>query len=628
MQSCVPPAFAESEKDIRYAAGVADYKRGEFNSALTNFAASRKEGNASADNYLYIAHCYAALGDRLQATKVYNEIKRLFPASGPAKMAEQCIQKLGPSATAIIKTDAQKSLQTRTGTSGGRAPAFINRITVVAPTIAGHQPVGSQTVGTVRSIISRLPSNVYSILEESGATVTIAPNITDKWPEKRNQTKPGMEHMTLDQDHALTEGRDIYIWERSISEVGGKDLDEPIDANSLHDELVSQFGQAINNYIGISNEKDFVSNYDGDAGKLLADDKRRLKYYLQPDGEGAKVVCSAAIAETLGADPDSAVDKFFPKTKTWVKERLDNEYRKRSALAMKPGRGVSKTSLQAANTKVALAKPPSAFEAKGADSKTATLSMPPEERIPYDRHVGNHLYVRGEINGHSTHILLDTGAFKVCIGRKELVALGIKPPEGASEIVGSGAAGALRGWEMPLEITIGRIKRKLPVQVVEGSQPMLLGQPFLAGMHYQVDRNSSYIRFIRDSKDFAKEMSYDSVEIPFRMLNGNMMVTAKVNGHSTEMNFDTGAPYTLFTAMSMFSCDLKVLGRTEVHGVGGSSSGAFVCHADTIELGGIRKTGVQVVVSPSCGHDVLGQDFFGHTKFLVDNEKHVIRMAR
>jgi clan AA aspartic protease (TIGR02281 family) len=261
------------------------------------------------------------------------------------------------------------------------------------------------------------------------------------------------------------------------------------------------------------------------------------------------------------------------------------------------------------------------------DPTASTLSMPAEERIPYTRQTGGHLYVKGAINGRGTDILFDTGAFKVVVGRDNLIALGIKPPDGPSKIIGAGAAGALRGWDMMLDVSIGRIQRHMQVQVLEGRQVMLLGQPFLEGIQYQIDNNASYLVFI-NSKDVQKSMSYDAIEIPFHMVSGNLMVEAKVNGVATEMNFDTGAPHCVFTQWSMGELGLKVVGRTEIRGAGGSSVPGYYCTADTIELGPIRKQALNVLVSPSCGHNVLGQEFFGHMKFIVDNGKQVIRFAR
>jgi len=302
-------------------------------------------------------------------------------------------------------------------------------------------------------------------------------------------------------------------------------------------------------------------------------------------------------------------------------------------MSLFPGKPASVLAAQCLWTLSSSAKPgavPSATVSGVASGKAGDdkIEMPPEERIPYSRHYGDHLYVRGAVNGRATQVLIDTGAFKVVIGKDDLIDLGIKPPEGASTIIGSGAAGALRGWEMPLEVSIGRIKRKMPVTVIDGRQPMLLGQPFLSGMHYSIDRTSNYILFTRDAKDFQKQISYDSVEVPFRMLNGNLMVMVKVNGQPTEMNFDTGAPYSLFNRLSMIALGLEQVAMTTIRGAGDSMMLGYECIADSIELGPIRKQRVSVVASPGGGQNVLGQDFFGHNKFVVDNEKKVIRFSR
>lgn len=261
-------------------------------------------------------------------------------------------------------------------------------------------------------------------------------------------------------------------------------------------------------------------------------------------------------------------------------------------------------------------------------SNDATLSMPAEEKIPYVRGPGGHLFVNGAVNGRPTRVLIDTGAFKVVIGKEELVALGIKPPTGASEFIGSGAAGALKGWEMELEVSIGRIKRKMPVQVFDGSQELLLGQPFLRGMHYQIDNSANYLHFTRDQKDLQKQMSYDSVEVPFQMQGGNLMVSAKVNGNPVELNFDTGAPHNVFTQTQMYMFNIEPYAKQMIGGVGGSAVVGYRARVDSMELGPIKKTNVECLISPAIGHGLVGQEFFGHMRYVIDNEKQVIRFAR
>lgn len=628
-----------AESGSHYATGVADFNKKDYRSALAHFQSSLAQGNGSAANYIYMGHCYSALGNPREAVKMYRKVEYSFKDTPAAKMAVTYIQKVDPKglfkdvgvpanlAGRAGNQSANSSVKPNDKSKSGRGPSFVNRVNVISPSIPGHPPVSGSTVGAIRALISRLPSTVYGILDESGANIHIATNITDKWPEKGSQSKPGMERMTLAQDHGLTDGRDIYIFERASIDVFGKDLREPISPEDMKDELYCQLGHVINNAMRISTESEFTAKYDADKTAMNEVDKRREKFYLQPDGKGAAEVCATSIAVSLGAGPYRDLDRCFPKTKEWVRTRMEQEYRARSLAATAhgarpvPGRAGARGTAGATTI-----TPPSS--ASTDDSDAPTLSMPAEEHIPYNRHQGDHLYVHGQINGRPTEILIDTGAFKVVVGKQDLLALGIKPPEGARKLIGAGASGALYGWEMPLEISIGRIKRKLTAQILDGRQPMLLGQPFLRGMHYQIDRSRSYIHFIRDAKDLEKQIGYNSVAIPFRMIDGNMMVEAKINGIKTEMNFDTGAPFTLLAPFSIYQFNLTPLGRTQIGGAGGSQSSAMVCHADTVELGPIRKTGVQLVVGSAVGHNVLGQDFFGHMKFIVDNEKQVILIAR
>jgi predicted aspartyl protease len=168
----------------------------------------------------------------------------------------------------------------------------------------------------------------------------------------------------------------------------------------------------------------------------------------------------------------------------------------------------------------------------------------------------------------------------------------------------------------------------MPVQVFDGSQPLLLGQPFLRGMHYQIDNSANYLHFTRDQKDLQKQMSYDSVEVPFQMQNGNLMVSAKVNGNPVELNFDTGAPHNVFTLSQMERFSIEPYAQQLIGGVGGSAVVGYRARVDSMELGPIKKTNVECLISPAIGHGLVGQEFFGHMRYVIDNEKHVIRFAR
>ena len=621
----------------QYAAGVEQYNKHNFKVALQHFQASLAQGNGSAANYIYMGHSYAALGNREQAVKMYRKVQKSFKGLPAATHAAQFIQKIDlkglyPDTDATASQAAQTAIITTPGAQlrineqnrkGARGPSLINRINVIAPTVAGHPPVSGSTVATIRSAISKMHNSTYSLLDNAGITINIAPNFSDKWPALAGQSKPGAERYTYAKFPGHTDGLDVYIFERMADDASGKELEEPFSAAQLEEELYVQLGHALNNALSISKDPAFIAQYELDKSALGADDKKRQTLFVQPDGKGEEEVCATSIGVTFGAGPYRNLDKFFKNSKDWVATRMDQEYKARSSMSTRGARSV----LTAKGTTGSAALKPTVpvTPQKTDPPKEATLEMPSQEHVPYTRDQGNHLYVRGAINGKHADIMIDTGAFKVLIGKQDLLALGIKTPDGPSEIIGAGASGALRGWTMPLEISVGRIKRKMDVQVLDGRQTMLLGQPFLRGMHYQIDRSRGYIRFMRDSSDVDKEIG-NAASIPFRMIDGNMMVEAKINGVNTEVNFDTGAPYTLLAMDAIWKFGLRPQGAARIGGAGGSGSMGYVSRADSIEIGPIKKRDFQVVIGTAVGQHVLGQDFFGNLKFIVDNEKHVIRI--
>lgn len=633
---CKPSLAADTGS--QYAAGIEQYSKRNYKLALQHFQASLAQGNGSAANYIYMGHSYAALGNIEQAVKMYRKVQKAFKGLPAATQAAQYIQKVDPknsypdleatatagaTPVAIITAPGEQLKINEQSRRGPRGPSLINRINVVAPSVPGHKPVSASTIAAIRSAISKMHNSTYSLLDNAGITIYVAPNFSDKWPSLAGQSKPGLEHYTYAKFPGHTEGLDVYIFERMAEDATGKELDEPFSAAQLEDELYAQMGHALNNALNMSKDPAFIAQYELDKAAIPALDKKRQTLFLQPDGKGEEEVCATAIGVTLGAGPYGNLDRYFKKSKDWVSTRMDQEYRARASASVRGARSVlaaKGTAGSAAPKPTALITPP-----KNEPLKEATLDMPSQEYIPFTRDQGNHYYVQGSINGKRTNLMIDTGAFTVLVGKQDLMALGIKPPDGPSEYIGSGASGALRGWQMPLEIAVGRIKRKMDVQVLDGKEVMLLGQPFLRGMHYQIDRSRGYIRFMRDSGDIDKEIG-NAASIPFRMINGNMMVEAKINGVNTEVNFDTGAPYTLLSMSALWAFNLRPEGSTMIGGAGGSGSMGYVSTADSIEIGPIKKRHFRVVIGTAVGQNVLGQDFFGTSKFIVDNEKHVIRI--
>lgn len=254
--------------------------------------------------------------------------------------------------------------------------------------------------------------------------------------------------------------------------------------------------------------------------------------------------------------------------------------------------------------------------------------LPEEDHVPFYKAAGDKPMVQGYINGKPFNMLIDTGAYRVVVGQKVLQSLNIKTPDEKPKGYSYGAGGKFYHWTMPLEIKVGKVKRKLMVHVPEHDYHVCLGQPFLRNMIYRMDSSRSTIMFTKNSEKIKHQMAIDAIEIPFHMKEGNLMVDMVVDGHKMEANFDTGAPGIMLAYDKCQEFGLladKTVGRTFVRGIGGKTGQAGYCTIDTIDLGPMRKSKVIVLIG---GSTIIGQDFFGHKHYIIDNEKKVIRFSR
>lgn len=254
--------------------------------------------------------------------------------------------------------------------------------------------------------------------------------------------------------------------------------------------------------------------------------------------------------------------------------------------------------------------------------------LPEEEHVFYSKDLGQKPVVKGFINGKPYNLVIDTGAYRVVVGKRALSSLNIKVPSDAPKSYSYGAGGKFYHWTMPLEISVGKIKRKLKVHVSENDDFVCLGQPFLRNLVYHMDNSRGLLIFHNNSEKAKKQLALDTIEIPFHMKDGNMMVDIKVEGKPLEANFDTGAPCIMLAydkAKEYGLLSNKDVGRTTIQGFDGKQSVALYCVVDTVDLGPIRKSKILVFVG---GTTVIGQTFFSDKRYVIDNEKKVIRFMR
>jgi clan AA aspartic protease (TIGR02281 family) len=275
------------------------------------------------------------------------------------------------------------------------------------------------------------------------------------------------------------------------------------------------------------------------------------------------------------------------------------------------------------------------------DGKIAAAAMsgpnddfiPDEEWVPYTRGPSGHFYVKATINGHTQEIMMDTGAEMTVLNSNQWRQLGMPLPTGRHDGSAAGVAGSVNLWNRNVEISLGKIRRHVKVAVLDSPTAMaLLGESFFGDLEFNMDSRAGYIHFFKKGhKSSANALPYNSIDIPFRHIGKNMLITAKINGMPIDCIFDTGAFGVLLgmnhiTQMGIHFPPGTMVGKSS--GVVGSMTTYFF-PIDSIEVGDIKKTNFGIAVSAtSQAIPLLGQSFFGDRKYVIDNEKMLIRFAR
>jgi len=101
--------------------------------------------------------------------------------------------------------------------------------------------------------------------------------------------------------------------------------------------------------------------------------------------------------------------------------------------------------------------------------------------VVIERNSDHHYYTDAEVNGHSVHFMIDTGASATALTESDAQAIGINVDRSKYEVIGDGASGMVRGQYVQLKsIDVGGIRQQdAQAVIVEGASVSLLGQPFL-----------------------------------------------------------------------------------------------------------------------------------------------------
>lgn len=276
--------------------------------------------------------------------------------------------------------------------------------------------------------------------------------------------------------------------------------------------------------------------------------------------------------------------------------------------------------------------------------------IPKETWIGFVRK-GNSLVVEGQINGHPTKMIFDTGASACVFSVDQLERLGVDLPKGepASFGAGVGSSNRIPMWTMTADLKLDRIERRsFPILVSPSPLPYpLLGENYYSDLEYTIDNQNKAILFKsrQDQKSLTgrdnqagcpAKMTVSAsgnyvYNVPFKVDNQSLVVVAKLDGKDCSMIFDTGADVCLFTEPQIEKLGIKLrwLGKSiKVTGTGGVTR-APLCEIENAQIGPISGPMLCLVSNQTLmSKPLLGQTFFKNWHFTIDHAKSVIQFVK
>lgn len=320
-------SFQAAMAEDLLAEGIAFYKNGQYPKAREYFEwLVRNEPGYWPGRY-ELANTYMKLGEHALARQQYAACLQEKPDPKVAGIAEAAILYLDKhpqtqASSTSTTTPTTPPATTTTDTPANQVP-FKHRINVVPPQY-DHPPVSESTINTVRGILDNLPPHVYETLDTGGATVNVAPNITDRWPDML-KSKLDDQGLHLAQDAARCYGKDVYIYERQLIAGTTRVGDIAFDSESVTNVLKHELGHALDDCMGTFTKGDeMLGVYNRDLSSMSDELKNRLWYYTKPGWTGAREAFAETFAGILGAQGKDTeqVRNGFPLLREWVRNKL------------------------------------------------------------------------------------------------------------------------------------------------------------------------------------------------------------------------------------------------------------------------------------------------------------------
>lgn len=317
VSGCAAAAPGEAE----YSAGLAAYKKKDYKAAEASFRESIKKGNKTAAVWLYSGHTFMALGRRQQAKQTYEVVMKSFKSSPEAAVAAQGLERLGVTPASTASSAAPPADAAPEAASGGGG--LMDRIVVVPPQF-GHAPVSPKTIAAVKAGVASLPPKMRKELDGTNATINLAPNIIDRWPDCIKDLPEGDSAPTLAELPGRLYGQDMYAYER-VKVRGSTSLKAPRTPTEMRHTAMNCCFQVLDDIHHYSKSPELRAEYEADKKGITSQAiQDKLATFLKDDDWGPRETCAELTASMLGGGNEYTTDLYrnFPRTKNWLRVKF------------------------------------------------------------------------------------------------------------------------------------------------------------------------------------------------------------------------------------------------------------------------------------------------------------------
>jgi hypothetical protein len=265
---------------------IALYRAKNYTAATAAFRNCIQTGENRPSAWLYLGHAYSAKGLTPYAMQAYTTLTERFADSVEATVARSCLVKLDPQNSSTYLAAKLGSL----AEPGKGDRGFIDRVSVYHA-LPGHPRICQATVNAVTKAVASLPPQVNKYLCDGKATLTITPNIADRWPGSGDGAKPTDPSTTMGEEPGRTYGRDIYIYERTKKR-GADILLKRYPPEQIVGHVYHEIGHALDEIGGYSGKTDFSKLLAADLSTFSDEEKRKHSYFLDPGEAFAEATAS------------------------------------------------------------------------------------------------------------------------------------------------------------------------------------------------------------------------------------------------------------------------------------------------------------------------------------------------